>query len=37
MESTRLNNMGWEARVSLLEGLAIAYNDFLDRSASDEK
>lgn len=37
MESTRLNNMGWEARVSLLEGLAIAYDDFLDRSASNEK
>ena len=37
MESTRLNNMGWEARVSLLEGLAIAYNDFLNRSASNEK
>ncbi len=37
MDSVRLNNMGWEAKVSLLEGLAIAYNDFLDRSASDEK
>ncbi|MFS2152583.1 GDP-L-fucose synthase [Rhizobium sp. Rhizsp42] len=37
MDSGRLNNMGWEAKVSLLEGLAIAYNDFLDRSASDEK
>lgn len=37
MESTRLNNMGWEAQVSLLEGLAIAYDDFLDRSASNEK
>ncbi|MDS7594755.1 GDP-L-fucose synthase [Agrobacterium tumefaciens] len=37
MLSTRLNNMGWEAKVSLLEGLAIAYDDFLDRSASNEK
>jgi GDP-L-fucose synthase len=37
MESARLNNMGWEAKVPLLEGLAAAYNDFLDRSASNEK
>jgi GDP-L-fucose synthase len=37
MESKRLNNMGWKAGVPLLEGLAIAYNDFLDRSASNEE
>jgi GDP-L-fucose synthase len=29
MDSTRLNNLGWQARVSLEEGLRLAYNDFL--------
>jgi GDP-L-fucose synthase len=29
MESTRLNNLGWQPKVGLEEGLALAYNDFL--------
>ena len=29
MDSTRLNNLGWQASVSLEEGLKLAYNDFL--------
>lgn len=29
MDSSRLNRLGWCARVSLKEGLALAYNDFL--------
>ncbi|MBV5302826.1 MAG: hypothetical protein JZU70_01275 [Chlorobium sp.] len=29
MDSTRLNNLGWRARVSLEEGLWLAYSDFL--------
>jgi GDP-L-fucose synthase len=29
MDSTRLNNLGWRARVSLEEGLRLAYSDFL--------
>jgi len=29
MDSTRLNNLGWQASVSLEEGLRLAYNDFL--------
>jgi GDP-L-fucose synthase len=29
MDSTRLNNLGWRARVSLEEGLRLAYGDFL--------
>ena len=29
MDSTRLNNLGWKASVSLEEGLRLAYNDFL--------
>ena len=30
MDSTRLNRLGWEAQVSLPEGLALAYKDFLE-------
>jgi GDP-L-fucose synthase len=30
MDSTRLNNLGWRARVSLEEGLRRAYSDFLN-------
>ncbi len=30
MDSTRLNNLGWQARVSLEEGLRLAYSDFLN-------
>ena len=29
MDSTRLNNLGWQAEINLLEGLAWAYQDFL--------
>jgi GDP-L-fucose synthase len=29
MDSARLNNLGWRARVSLEEGLRLAYGDFL--------
>jgi len=29
MDSTRLNNLGWQATTSLEEGLRLAYNDFL--------
>lgn len=37
MDSSRLNNTGWSAKVSLIEGLTLAYNDFLDWSASNAK
>ena len=29
MDSSRLNNLGWQPKVGLEEGLALAYNDFL--------
>lgn len=29
MDSTRLNALGWQAQVSLQDGLALAYQDFL--------
>jgi nucleoside-diphosphate-sugar epimerase len=29
MDSTRLNNLGWQAKVNLDQGLALAYWDFL--------
>ena len=29
MDSTRLNNLGWQTSTSLEEGLRLAYNDFL--------
>jgi len=32
MDSSRLQNMGWNAKVSLKEGLKIAYDDFLVKS-----
>jgi len=28
MDSTRLNNLGWNAKISLEEGLKLAYNDY---------
>jgi len=28
MDSTRLNNLGWKAKISLEEGLKLAYNDY---------
>ncbi|NCP54683.1 MAG: NAD-dependent epimerase/dehydratase family protein, partial [Rhodoferax sp.] len=30
MDSTRLNALGWQAQVNLEQGLALAYQDFLD-------
>jgi GDP-L-fucose synthase len=32
MDSSRLNSMGWQAQVSLLQGLTQAYQDFLIRT-----
>ena len=32
MDSSRLNALGWQATVSLEKGLALAYEDFLNRS-----
>ena len=29
MDSTRLNNLGWQAKVNLEDGLTLAYQDFL--------
>ena len=29
MDSTRINNLGWQAKVSLRQGLALAYQDFI--------
>ena len=29
MDSIRLNNLGWQASISLEEGLRLAYSDFL--------
>jgi len=34
MDSTRLNNLGWRASVSLEEGLRLAYSDFLKNQDS---
>jgi GDP-L-fucose synthase len=31
MDSTRLNNLGWKAKVNLHHGLTLAYQDFLAR------
>jgi GDP-L-fucose synthase len=30
MDSSRLNNLGWQPTISLEEGLTLAYNDFLN-------
>src|ERR1035437_8030238 len=32
MDSSRLNSLGWQAKVSLEDGLTLAYRDFLDSS-----
>jgi GDP-L-fucose synthase len=32
MDSSRLQKMGWQAKVSLKDGLKIAYEDFLVKS-----
>lgn len=34
MDSTRLNHLGWQAKMQLREGLALAYNDFLKMAHS---
>lgn len=33
MDSTRLNSLGWHARISLEEGLRLAYRDFLNNNS----
>jgi GDP-L-fucose synthase len=33
MDSTRLNALGWQARVSLEQGLAVAYQDFKQQNS----
>ena len=33
MDSSRLQSLGWQAKVSLQEGLALAYHDFLKNQA----
>jgi GDP-L-fucose synthase len=33
MDSSRLNRLGWQPRVSLQEGLRLAYEDFLRNHA----
>lgn len=32
MDSTRLNDLGWQARVNLTEGLTVTYQDFLQKT-----
>jgi GDP-L-fucose synthase len=34
MDSTRLNALGWQAKVDLRTGLALAYQDFLHKHAA---
>jgi GDP-L-fucose synthase len=31
MDSSRINNLGWQAKVDLQQGLASAYLDFVDK------
>jgi len=33
MDSTRLNKLGWKAKVNLEEGLTSAYQDFLKNNS----
>jgi GDP-L-fucose synthase len=33
MDSSRLNNLGWDAKVSLKEGLIMTYKDFLENTS----
>ncbi len=33
MDSSRLNNLGWQAQVDLRQGLALAYQDFLKKAS----
>lgn len=30
MDATKLRNMGWKPKISLEEGITLAYNDFLN-------
>jgi nucleoside-diphosphate-sugar epimerase len=30
MDATKLRNMGWQPKISLEEGIMLAYNDFLN-------
>jgi GDP-L-fucose synthase len=34
MDSTRLNELGWQAQVGLEAGLATAYQDFIDHTST---
>ncbi len=34
MDSTRINTLGWKAKVSLQKGLTLAYKDFLNSYSS---
>lgn len=36
MDSSRLNNLGWQPTISLEEGLIIAYNDFLKKQLAEK-
>jgi GDP-L-fucose synthase len=36
LDCTKLRNMGWKPKVSLKEGLALAYEDFVKRLESGE-
>jgi len=33
MNSTRLNALGWQAQVNLEQGLALAYQDFMQQNS----
>ena len=33
MDSTRLNALGWQAKVNLEQGLALAYQDFMQQNS----
>lgn len=38
LDSTRIKNLGWEAKTSLSEGLRVAYQDYLNsKKANDDK
>ena len=36
MDSSRINALGWQAQVSLQDGLALAYTDFLKQVGSND-
>lgn len=37
MDSSRLQSLGWQAKVNLQDGLALAYRDFVESNANQEK